>query len=211
MKEKTILEMQAELEAALQQLPTLVSQLPEALRPLARLAPREGLRVEVSLRHAKNERQVKRNSPADRWSPSSGVISVSYKASPTKQALAAETADPARDVVMSLAKAEMDPQLGFVSLKWFRDTYLVRQGYSWAAATDERQRVLVNTIERNWILTSRVPNPKNPRYPVTAIKVNRPLPEVRRILDQEPGFRSTFHPIEMPGEPLSQTVLRERR
>jgi hypothetical protein len=228
MPDKTILEVQSEIETALKQLPHLVAQLPDVLKPLAKLAPREGLRAEVSLRYAKNERQVKRNSPADRWVPDSGVIAIFYKASSAKEEQAheprtekpahsspippAETPqDPVKDLVMALAKAELDPQLGFVSLKWFRDTYLPRQGYSWAAAPDERQRVLVNAIERRWILTSRVPNPKNPQYPVTAIKINRPLPEVRGILDQEPGFRSTFDPIAMPGEPLSQTVLRDRR
>jgi hypothetical protein len=124
----------------------------------------------------------------------------------------AETAsDPAQDIVVALAKAEKDPQLGFVSLKWFRDTYLPQQGYPWAAIPDERQRVLVSAIDRNWILTSRVANPKNPQFPVTAIKVNRPLSEVHNILEREPGSRSGFNPIAMRGEPLSQTVLRERR
>ena len=112
---------------------------------------------------------------------------------------------------MALAKAELDPQLGFVSLKWFRDKFLPQCGYSWAASEEERQRVLANAIERGLILKSRVANPKNPQFPVTAIKVNRPLAEVRRILDQEPGFGSAFDPIAIAGEPLSQTVLRERR
>jgi hypothetical protein len=66
-------------------------------------------------------------------------------------------------------------------------------------------------IDRNWTLTSRVANPKNPQFPVTAIKVNRPLAEVRDILDREPGSRSGFNPVAMRGEPLSQTILRERR
>ena len=119
--------------------------------------------------------------------------------------------DPVQDIVTALAKAEKDPQLGFVSLKWFRDTFLPQQGYPWAAIPDERQRVLVSAIDRNWILTSKVANPKNPQFPVTAIKVNRPLSEVHSILEREPGYRSGFNPVAMRGEPLSQTVLRERR
>jgi len=129
----------------------------------------------------------------------------------TKREPAEVASDPARDVVTALAKAEKDPQLGFVALKWFRDTYLPQQGYPWAAIPDDRQRVLANAIDRNWILTSKVANPKNPQFPVTSIKVNRPLADVRDILDREPGYRSGFNPVAMRGEPLSQTILRERR
>ena len=227
--EKTILEEQSEIEAALNHLPALVAQLPPALKPLVRLSPRKGFRVQVSLRRgsAKDSRQVKQNAPASRWLPDSGLVAISYRPSTAEEdqatgstvedvqdspAKAAQIATgPVQDIVMALAKAEKDPQLGFVSLKWFRDTFLPQQGYPWAAIPDERQRVLVNAIDRNWILTSKVANPKNPQFPVTAIKVNRPLSEVHSILEQEPGSRSGFNPVAMRGEPLSQTVLRERR
>jgi hypothetical protein len=190
----------------------------------------------VSLRrgNAKDSRQVKQNAPARSWLPDSGLVAIMYRPSTPEEDQAAEStvedvqdslakpaetatkpaetaSDPVQDIVMALARAEKDPQLGFVSLKWFRDTYLPQQGYPWAAIPDERQRVLVNAIDRNWILTSRVANPKNPQFPVTAIKVNRPLSEVHSILEQEPGPRSGFNPVAMRGEPLSQTVLRERR
>jgi hypothetical protein len=234
--EKTILEEQSEIEAALDHLPALAAQLPAALKPLVRLSPRKGFRVQVSLRrgNAKDSRQVKQNAPASRWLPDSGLVAILYRPATPEEDQAAEStvddvqdslakpaetatkpaetaSDPVQDIVMALARAEKDPQLGFVSLKWFRDTYLPQQGYPWAAIPDERQRVLVNAIDRNWILTSRVANPKNPQFPVTAIKVNRPLSEVHSILEQEPGPRSGFNPVAMRGEPLSQTVLRERR
>ena len=48
--EKTISEEQSEIEAALDHLPALVAQLPAALKPLVRLSPRKGFRVQVSLR-----------------------------------------------------------------------------------------------------------------------------------------------------------------
>ena len=227
--EKTILEVQSEIETALQRLPGLAAQLPDVLRALVKLAPPKGARAQVSLRHARTERQVKRNAPADSWSPDSGLVSISYDASPAEEAdalktQAADTAhpealtqpasaeDPARDLVLALARAEHDPQLGFVSLKWFRDAYLPQQGYAWAVTPENRQRVLADAINnRKWILTSHVPNPKNPRYPVTAIRVNRPLADVRKILDQEAGLGSQFAPITIAGERLSETVLRERR
>jgi len=234
--ERTILEEQSEIESALDQLPALAAQLPAALKPLVMLSPRKGFRVQVSLRrgNAKDSRQVKQNAPANRWLPDSGLVAISYRPSTPEEERApeptleevrdslakpADTAakpaeadsDPTQDIVMALAKAEKDPQLGFVSLKWFRDTYLTQQGYPWATIPDDRQRVLVNAIDRKWILTSKVANPKSPQFPVTAIKVNRPLAEVRSILEQEPESRSGFNPVAMRGEPLSQTVLRERR
>ena len=115
------------------------------------------------------------------------------------------------DLLRALEKAEHEPQFGFVSLKWFRDVYLPRQGYSWAAAPESRQTVLVEAINRRWILTSKVANPKNPQFPVTAIKVNRPLAEVRKVLGREASFGAVFAPIPIAGEPLSESLLRERR
>ncbi|MBI4441879.1 MAG: hypothetical protein HY649_00735 [Acidobacteria bacterium] len=228
--DKTILEVQSEIEMALQHLPGFAAQLPEVLKPLVRLAPPKGSRTQVSLRHrhGKIERQVKRNAPADSWSPRSGLVSISYNPSPQQtdalETQAADAAypetltqpvhvkDPATDLLLALASAERDPQLGFVSLKWFRDVYLQQQGYAWAATSEDRQRVLVDAINRKWILTSKHPNPKNPQYPVTAIKINRPLAEVRGILRQEEtDSGSVFVPITIVGEPLSETVLRERR
>lgn len=200
-------------------------ELPPALKALVRLAPRPGSRASVSLRHAKTDRQVKRNAPADNWSPESGLISISFGAGPVEEATRTGTApeqhvdaasptavdDTLRDAVLSLAKAERIPQLSFVSLKWFRDTYLVQQGFSWAAAADNRQHAIAEAINRRWILNSKVPNPKNPQFPVTAIRANRSLAEVRGMLDREAGFGSTFNPITIPGENLSETVLRGRR
>jgi hypothetical protein len=214
--EKTIHDIQSELETALHYLSNLGETLPDKLKPLVKLAPPKGFRVRISLRHATNERQIKRNSPAEGWSPGSGLIAIAYEPAgaavdPARDEPSETARDPARDIVTALAKAEQDPQLGFVSLKWFRDTCVPQQGFPWAAIPDERRRALVNAIDRKWILTSKVANPKNPQFPVTAIKVNRPLTEVRSILEQKPEVRSKFGPIAMRGEPLSQTVLRERR
>ena len=185
---------QAELEKALAALPNYFAELPEALKPLLKLAPPKGQRAKISRR-------------AD-------AISVSYEAvnaRPPKPAKRPEPAkgNPAREMVHALASAEAGRQ--FVVLKWFRDTYLPQAGYGWAATPDDRHNVLAEAIQRRWILTSRIPNPRNPQFPVTAIRVNRALAEVRAILGQDRGERLRFAPIAIPGEPLSATVLRERR
>lgn len=202
------------------------TELPAALKPLVRLAPRPGTRASVSLRHAKNDRQVKRNAPADSWNPDSGAISITYGFGPAEEPESRETAaaqlavaaasphgveDPIREVVIGLAKAEQIPQLSFISLKWFRDTFLMQQGLPWAGATGDRQQAITEAINRQWILNSKVPNPKNPQFPVTAIRVNRSLADVRAMLDRDAGFGSTFAPVVIAGESLSETVLRGRR
>jgi hypothetical protein len=79
--EKTISDYQSEIEAALDRLPVLAAQLPPALKPLLRLAPRKGLRAQVSLRRgttAKDSRQVKQSAPASGWLPDSGFVAISY-------------------------------------------------------------------------------------------------------------------------------------
>lgn len=225
----TIQDIQSEIENALECLPKLVSKLPEELKPLLRLAPPQGIRAHVSLRHPdkKASRQIKRNAPVSSWSPESDLVLISYDASvvetkipvPAEEMKPAEivrgpeptqpTRDPARELLQALAQAEMGSQ--FVSLKWFRDTCLPQKGFPWGTAPEERHRVLADAISRRWILTSRIPNPKNPQFPVTTIRVNRPLDEVRAILDENAKASPVFAPISIPGEWLSETVLRERR
>jgi hypothetical protein len=224
----TIQDLQSKIERALECLPKLISQLPEELKPLIRLAPPQGIHAHVSLRHPdkKTSRQIKRNAPVSSWSPESDLVLISYDTSsgetelplPVEEIKPAEIVrspeqkqpkDPARELLQALAQAETGRQ--FVSLKWFRDTCLPQKGFLWGTTPEERYRVLVEAIDRRWILTSRIPNPKNPQFPVTAIRVNRPLDEVRTMLDENAKASPVFVPISIPGERLSETVLRERR
>ena len=227
--QRSIATVQSEIEQALESLPSLIHQLPSALKPLAMLAP-QGFRVQVSLRRGdevKKSRQVKSNATFDEyWSAKSDGIWIAYEVRPIEtvppvgkvptiepvepaQIKSALTSSPDRDLLRTLAKAENVTQ--FVSLKWFRDTFLPQQGYAWAVSPEERHRILSGAIERRWILLSKVANPKNPQFPVTAIRANRPLAEVREILEHDADMRSTFMPVAIPGESLSQTVLSGRR
>ena len=73
-----------------------------------------------------------------------------------------------------------------------------------------QQAVLRSAIEKRLIVVGKVPNPKSPQFPVTTIRVNRLLPEVRAILGGGGDADLEFHPVEIEGEPLSATVIRER-
>lgn len=119
--------------------------------------------------------------------------------------------NPLPDLVRALDRLESRPGYDFVALKWFRDTALPAEGFSWADADSARQNVLREAIEKRMILTSKVPNPRSPQFPVTAIRLNRLLPEVKAVLGNQSGGLPDFQPIAIRGENLSATILRDRR
>lgn len=115
------------------------------------------------------------------------------------------------DVIQSLQSAEQRPGFDFVSLKWFRDLFLPAEEHGWANSSAARDEVIRSAIERGIILINKVPNPKNPAFPVTAIRLNRGHPEVVAALGDNSGAFSAFEPIDIAGEALSDTILGERR
>ena len=74
-----------------------------------------------------------------------------------------------------------------------------------------RDQVLREAINDGIVLTSKVPNPKSPAFPVTAIRLNRQHPQVVTVLGEQETPAAGFQPVDIGGEPLSETVLRERR
>lgn len=190
-----------------------------------------GYRPHVSLVYPKKDgtvRKARRNASADNWTPESGEIRVYFEPDTTQRENTlpggsgmkpaesrgehdrAIPADPVTDLVRALDRTESRPGYQFVALKRFRDVDLPAEGFDWAKSDTTRQTVLRNAIERNLILTSKVPNPKSPQFPVTAIRLNRLLPEVQTILGAQTS-QSDFNPIPIRGEALSATVLHERR
>lgn len=209
----TISDLEHDLEKALDHVRTLDAsgQLPPELRPLLLLAPVDGTSVHVSLRHRDMARQIRRNHGAQAFSQSDCAVWIVFEA-PLPDAArdggrgdargdrrddasdsradrgvpherAPQGARPFDEFVLALNDAENQPQLTFVSLKWFRDTFLVKSGYRWAQDIEMPRRLLQEATERNIILTSRVPNPKQPEFPVTSIRLNREHPDVKRILE----------------------------
>ncbi len=114
-------------------------------------------------------------------------------------------------LVSALDRAESKPGWNFVPLKKFRDEILPGETFSSMLSEVERQNVLRSAIEKKFILLGKVANPKAPEHPVTTIRLNRMMPEVRRVLGQGDSPELDFRPIEIRGEPLSATILRERR
>jgi hypothetical protein len=166
------------------------------------------------------------------WKPETDSICIRFEPiveqSKTASRVAAQTAAPApnelprtqsastasgaiSDLIQALHRAESRPGYTFVALKWFRDTALLSEGFSWAGTDSARKSVLSDAINRRLVLTNPVPNPKSPQFPVTAIRLNRLMPEVKTILGNGGETMPDFHPVQIRGENLSATILRDRR
>jgi hypothetical protein len=218
-----------EKQVTIKDLEVLIEQsLPKSLGGLPKQFQFPGYRPQVRLFDGKTDRKKKENAAAKCWSPESGEIRISFEldpgvspASPVSMAVPpAVEAEPMsfekpseelRDLVKSLDQAESRPGYDFVALKWFRDSVLPAARPAWTDNAEARNRVLRDAIEKRFVLTSKVPNPKSPAFPVTAVRLNRSLPEIRAILGTSQELEAEFHPAEIRGELLSTTVLRERR
>jgi hypothetical protein len=198
----------------------------DALRELGFLPRGYGYLVRV-----RGESRKKRQSASfeNSWSPDRDSIQITFVAQPGQPQQASQPAvraassavtdpkpksgslsDPVSDLIKALDRAECQPGYNFVALKWFRDTNLPSEGFAWANAASVRD-ALRDCIDKRLILTSKVPNPRSPEFPVTAIRLNRLKPEVRAILGTEDAAMPDFQPVPIRGESLSATVLRERR
>jgi len=197
-----------------------------ALRELGFLPRGYGYLVRV-----RGESRKKRQSASfeNSWSPDTDSIQITFVAQPGQPAqtsqLPVRTAaptladpkpksgnlnDPVSDLVQALHRAQSQPGYSFVALKWFRDTALPSERFAWANAASIRE-VLRDCIDKRLILTSKQPNPRSPEFPVTAIRLNPLMPEVKAILGTEEEGMPDFQPVPIRGENLSATVLRERR
>lgn len=189
----------------------------------------EGYRCSVRL-HGKSRDKRRTASFEKHWSPDTDSIYIRFRptskqpqagSQPVTQgvptALGAYVAQPdpivtdrTSDLIRALDRAESRPGYEFVALKWFRDTVLPAEGFTWAGDLSARQATLREAIEKRLILTSKMPNPKSPQFPVTAIRLNRLMPEVRAVLGSRGEEGSDFQPVPIRGENLSMTVLRDR-
>jgi hypothetical protein len=195
--------------------------------------------LRVSLLDA-NGRKKRSNASADNWSPASGRIEIRFEAVPEERKMAMpeasqETATKPDQLAQgapegfrgpntfvaqieiyllrALDEAESTPGWSFVSLKKFRDEVLLSRPFPPGAYQPTEvvwQEAIRSAIEKRLILVGKVPNPKSPQFPVTSIRVNRLMPEVQGVLGL-PKRSLDFHPIHIKGEPLSATILRERR
>lgn len=110
-------------------------------------------------------------------------------------------------LVQALLRAEDSPTHRFVSLKWFRDQALAAAG----VYHPEARELLNAAIRAGLVLTRKEANPHHPEHPVTAVYLNRRHPAANAARSQGDARRFAFEPIEVRGEPVSVSMLRDRR
>jgi hypothetical protein len=141
------------------------------------------------------------------------TLSVSKALEPTGSvppAVVSELPAQIAEAIRALDSAERSGSY-FVALKRFRDQELPRLGGKWAMAPAANQDIIKNAIELGIFLTNKVPNPKSPAFPTTAIRLNRQSAEVQRVLGSSSMAQSrVFRPLEIKGAGLSDTILKER-
>lgn len=188
-----------------------------------RLVPK-GYRCAVELRGKKNRKPRTGSFKETNWSETDSIC-ITFKPisseEPEIETQGAKENAPARrsprlpdtplsDLIRALDRAESRPGYKFVALKWFRDVALPAAGFSWTSEESIRQ-ILSDAIDRRLLLVSKVPNPKSPQFPVTAIRLNRLTPEVAAVLGVQETSVRDFRPVPIRGESLSATVLNDRR
>ena len=214
----------------------LVEPLRNALRNLSYSSP-EHYQIRVFLLDERG-RKKRSNAAAQSWSPDSGRIEIRFEPTSQEQeelcsqtprrtenttsseheGSAAKLADssphlhPAEaELLRALNRAESKPGWNFVLLKKFRDEILPQEHLTSMRTQVEQHNTLRSVIEKRFVLLGKVPNPKSPQFPVTTIRLNRLMSEVRVALGQKANADLDFQPVEIQGEPLSATILRERR
>jgi hypothetical protein len=182
----------------------------EVTKALPFLAPK-GFRPVVEF-HGAGGRKIRRTTSADKWDPETCEILITFEPAEAGVTDAVVSVQPAKtmkadgdmeEVCRALAEAEIGRS--FVALKWFRDELLPAKGYAWATALEDRHAVLTRAITGGWILTGKVTNPRAPQHPTTTVRVNR-----QRQSHFPGGEARRFRPVPIHGEPLSQTILRDR-
>jgi hypothetical protein len=208
--------------------------------PLKNTVPGQ-YQLRVSLLDAKG-RKKRSDASASNWSPASGRIEIRFEpVAEQGKTLSSENSPGANSrsqpqppsfpesllgakivpapleietrLLKALDRAESKPGWSFVSLKKFRDEFLLGEPFAAGAFQPSDvhwQEAIQRAIEKRWILIGKVPNPKSPQFPVTSIRLNRLMPQVQEVLGL-PNRDLDFHPIHIKGEPLSATILRERR
>ena len=209
-----IMEIQRDIEESLASLRGV--SLPPSLQGLRHL-PVVDHAPEVSIRY-KGSRRIRGDADASYFDPGSCELVISF--SPTVahdrsdtgfgelegSVDAFDTEQAALQLVAALTETER--RRPFVALKWFRDKVLPQSGHGWAEEAHVRGAVLRHATDQRLVLTGQVPNPNQPLYPVTTVRVNRRHP---RLQARTPAPPAAFTPVRIRGGAVSDTVLGDRR
>jgi len=187
--------------------------LPPVLQPLTLISPPRGFAISVELRPFEDPDHPGEFAEDSRWDPRHGDVLITYEpgredgwrderregrenresregrrgwrdGAPAEMPPAPDPEVAVEDVVRVLSRAESDPAFTFVALKFLRDQLLPRH-VAWAGIPHEAQIQINRAIDAGAVLTTKVENPRQPQYPVTAVKLNRDSTIVQKVLAAE--------------------------
>lgn len=153
---------------------------PGLTQAISFLAPKE-FRAVVELCD-ESGRSKHRNLSSKSWSPKVDEIRIYFEADTGEEEVQLDLnpeniSKYVQELCHYLAKAEAQGH-NFVSLKWFRDSYLIRKSLEWGHNISHRQAILEEAIVQGLVVAYKVDNPKTPEFPTTAIKLKREEKEV---------------------------------
>ena len=211
----TIKELQREIEDSLEAVQAM-PHLPAELQGLRLLVPHK-VDCRVTIRNVQNGGRLRSDASAQDFRPQDCEVILRFESyaddaeEESAHGFSAPEDIPLRPEMEELIDAleRIEGSRNFVGLKWFRDRFLPEEGYSWADDRGFCGHLIREATEEKLLLTSQVPNPRDPMQPTTAIRINRSHPRFRQ-LRAEPRPRA-FNPIRARGKPLSATVREDRR
>jgi hypothetical protein len=173
---------------------------PESGEIRIRFEPADSTQVDITAKNGEGSTPREQNATPN---VSTGEESLAFDAAK----LLRQNNEKLAQMLDALDRAEGTPGWNFVPLRKFRDEILPGD----LPSPEDRHAFLDLAIKRRFILVGKVPNPKAPQFPVTTVRLNRLMPEVKAILGQSDDEETDFHPVEILGEPMSATIIRERR
>lgn len=205
----------------------------DALLPLF-LRQTEGVKVQVDIVEGGVSKHG--NAAAENWRPDNGEIVISfgkaiapvaeedvYEEEPREQEREYDfgedeyyepegSVDQYRaDLIRSLDRAEQRDGFEFVALKWFRDLFLPAEQYHWVDSQEARSKELRDAIDDRAVLTYKVPNPRAPEFPTTAIRVNRRHPDAVDVLGETWRSFDDYQEMEPRPRSISPYSMRQVR
>ncbi|MCG3126968.1 MAG: hypothetical protein CHACPFDD_01823 [Phycisphaerae bacterium] len=93
----------------------------------------------------------------------------------------------------------------FMWIGYVLKTLLPEMGLSGTEAREFFARLEADGI----VTTAKRPNPAKPDFPATTVQLNRNHPTVKQTLQN--GKPRTFQPVKIPGGPLSDDIINDRR
>ncbi len=211
----TIKELQREIEDSLEAVQAM-SDLPAEFEGLRLLMPHDAV-PRVTIRNVRNGGRLRSDASAQEFRPRECEVVLRFDAyaddigEEPERGLSASEDTPLRPEIEELMEAldRIEGSRNFVGLKWFRDRFLPAEGYSWADDRGFCGHLIREATEEKLLLTSQVPNPRDPMQPTTAIRINRSHPRFRQPR-AAPRPRA-FNPVRARGKPLPPTGREDRR